>query len=78
MKEKRTIQTVQKSLAAFFRENRRMPSFAEMVDLLGVRSKSVVNFWIDKLIEAQILEKDDKGHLKFKQSFFAWQATQDR
>lgn len=71
MKEKRTIQTVQKSIAAFFRENRRMPSFAEMVGLLGVRSKSVVNFWIDKLIEAEILEKDDKGHLKFKKSLFA-------
>jgi SOS regulatory protein LexA len=71
MKEKRTIQTVQKSIAAFFRENRRMPSFAEMVVLLGVRSKSVVNFWIDKLIEAEILEKDDKRHLKFKMSSYA-------
>jgi len=71
MKEKRTIQTVQKSIALFFRENRRMPSFAEMVDLLGVSSKSVVNFWIDKLIEAEVLEKDSKGHLKFKRSSFA-------
>jgi SOS regulatory protein LexA len=71
MKEKRTIQAVQKSIAAFFRENRRMPSFAEMVGLIGVRSKSVVNFWIDKLIEAAILEKDSKGHLKFKNSSFA-------
>jgi len=42
-----------------------------MVGLLGVRSKSVVNFWIDKLIEAEILEKDGKGHLKFKQSTYA-------
>ncbi len=56
MRQKRTIQTVQKSIAAFFRENRRMPSFAEMVGLLGVRSKSVVNFWVNKLIEAAILE----------------------
>jgi SOS regulatory protein LexA len=71
MKEKRTIQTVRKSIAAFFRENRRMPSFAEMVDLLGVRSKSVVNFWIDKLIEVEILAKDNKGHLTFKKSSFA-------
>jgi SOS regulatory protein LexA len=71
MKEKRTIKTVQKSIAAFYRENRRMPSFAEMVGILGVRSKSVVNFWIDKLIEAEILEKGDKGHLKFKKSSFA-------
>jgi SOS regulatory protein LexA len=71
MKEKRTIQTVQKSIAVFFRENRRMPSFAEMVHLLGVRSKSVVNFWIDKLIAAEILEKDDKGHLTFTTNTFA-------
>ena len=71
MKEKRTIQTVRNLITAFFRENRRMPSFGEMVDLLGVRSKSVVNFWVDKLIEADILEKDDKGRLTFKKSAFA-------
>ena len=52
MKEKRTPQSVQKILAAFFRENRRMPSYAEMIALLGVRSKSVVHFWIGKLIAA--------------------------
>jgi len=71
MKEKRTIQTVQKSIAAFLRENRRMPTFAEMVNLLGVKSKSVVNFWIDKLIRAEILEKDERRHLRFKKSSFA-------
>ena len=71
MKEKRTLQTVRSLITAFFRENRRMPSFGEMVDLLGVRSKSVVNFWVDKLIEADILEKDDKGRLTFKKSAFA-------
>jgi SOS regulatory protein LexA len=71
MKEKRTIQTVRKLITTFFRENRRMPSFGEMVDLLGVRSKSVVNFWVDKLIEADMVEKDDKGRLTFKKSAFA-------
>jgi SOS regulatory protein LexA len=71
MKEKRTIQSVRKLIVAFFRDNRRMPSFAEMVDLLGVGSKSVVNFWINKLVEAEILEKDDKGHLIFTKRSFA-------
>ena len=71
MKEKRTLQTVRNLITAFFRENRRMPSFGEMVDLLGVRSKSVVNFWVDKLIEADILEKDDKGRITFRKSAFA-------
>lgn len=67
MNEKRTIHTVRSTIAAFLRDNRRMPSYAEMIDLLGVRSKSVVNFWINKLIDAGILEKDGKGHLAFSQ-----------
>ncbi len=71
MNEKRTLQTVQKTLAAFLRENRRMPSYAEMVDLLGVRSKSVVNFWVTRLIDAGVLEKDDRGHLSFVRRPFA-------
>ena len=71
MKEKRTLQSVQKSLTAFFRENRRMPSFAEMVDLFGVRSKSVVNFWVNKLLDAGVLEKDPKGHLALTRRPFA-------
>lgn len=48
-----------------------MPTFAEMVSLLGVKSKSVVNFWIDKLIQAEILEKDERRHLRFRKSSFA-------
>jgi SOS regulatory protein LexA len=71
MNEKRTLQSVQKTLAAFLRENRRMPSYAEMVDLLGVRSKSVVNFWVTRLIDAGVLEKDDRGHLSFVRRPFA-------
>ena len=71
MKEKRSTQSVRKILAAFFRKNRRMPSYAEMIDLLGVRSKSVVNFWINKLIEAGLLEKDGKGHLTPTKRSFA-------
>jgi repressor LexA len=71
MKEQRTLQSVQKQIAAFFRDHRRMPSFAEMVDLLGVRSKSVVNFWVNKLIAAGVLEKDDRGHLTFTKRAFA-------
>jgi SOS regulatory protein LexA len=71
MKEKRTPQSVRKILAAFFRENRRMPSYAEMITLLGVRSKSVVHFWIGKLLAAGLLDKDDKGHLRLTKRPFA-------
>lgn len=71
MKAKRTVQSLQKLLAAFFRENRRMPSFAEMVELFGVRSKSVVHFWINKLVEAGMVEKDDRGYLRLTRGAFA-------
>jgi repressor LexA len=62
--KKRTIKTVEKTIAAFFRENRRMPTYAEMIDLLGVRSKSVVHFWVYKLLNEGLLEKDSRGFLK--------------
>jgi len=62
--KKRTLKTVEKTIAAFFRENRRMPTYAEMIDLLGVRSKSVVHFWVNKLLTAGLLEKDSRGFLK--------------
>jgi len=62
--KKRTLKTVEKTIAAFFRENRRMPTYAEMIDLLGVRSKSVVHFWVNKLLTEGLLEKDSRGFLK--------------
>ena len=71
MNEKRTTRSVQKLIASFYRENRRMPSYAEMISLFGVRSKSVVNFWINKLVDAGLLEKDEKGHLTFSKRSFA-------
>jgi len=63
MKEKRTITSVEERIRAFFHQTRRMPTYEEMVHLLGVRSKSVVSFWMDKLVRHGILEKDGKGRL---------------
>ena len=63
MSKWRTTEGVQRRLAAFFRENRRMPTYAEMMGLLEVRSKSVVYFWVQKLISKGLLEKD-RRHLR--------------
>jgi SOS regulatory protein LexA len=63
MKVKRTLEDVEKIIAAFSRENRRMPSYSEMAEIIGVRSKSVVDFWVKKLIAAGIMQKDAKGFL---------------
>ena len=63
MKVKRTLEDVEKIIAIFFRENRRMPSYSEMANIIGVRSKSVVHFWVKKLIAAGVMHKDAKGFL---------------
>ncbi|KAF0156156.1 MAG: DNA polymerase V [Syntrophaceae bacterium] len=64
MKKTRDIKSVEQSLVAFYRNQKRMPTYAEMMALFGVRSKSVVFYWIEKLIEKGILEKDPQGFLK--------------
>ena len=63
MKVKRTLQDVEKKITAFFRDNGRMPTYSEIAEIIGVRSKSVVHFWVAKLLSAGILQKDAKGFL---------------
>jgi len=63
MKVKRTLQDVEKKITDFFLDNGRMPTYSEMAEIIGVRSKSVVHFWVNKLLDAGILQKDTKGFL---------------
>ena len=65
MENKRTVKSVAQKIVDFSRRHHRMPTFEEMLALLEVRSKSVVNFWVNKLLEEDILAKDPKGHLTF-------------
>jgi len=68
--KRRTLPEVERKIGAFFSEHRRMPTYGEMLSLLGVRSKSVVDFWVKKLISRGLLEKDAKGFLRpLKKSF---------
>lgn len=64
MERTHTTESVEKSLAAFHREKRRMPTYTEMMALLGVQSKSVVSYWVRKLLDRGIVAKDEKGFLK--------------
>lgn len=47
----------------FFRDNHRMPSYAELMDIFSYRSKSAVHYFIKKLVESGYISKDKKGHL---------------
>lgn len=63
MEKIRNIKSIKTAIASFHRQNRRMPTYTEMLELLEVRSKSVVHYWIKKLIAMGVLEKDSKGFL---------------
>lgn len=63
MKVKRTLQDVEKKITAFFRDHGRMPTYSEITEIIGVRSKSVAHFWVEKLLDAGVLQKDAKGFL---------------
>ena len=65
MENKRTVKSVAQKIADFSRSNHRMPTYEEMLALLAVQSKSVVNFWVNKLLDENILEKGQKGRLTF-------------
>jgi repressor LexA len=64
MEKKRNVKTVEREIQSSFREERRMPKYKEMLDLLEVRSKSVVHYWMEKLCAQGALTRDSKGCLK--------------
>ena len=63
MRGNRTLKIVEKEIAGFYRDHRRMPTYSEMMSFLGVRSKAVVYFWVQKLLAEGVLEKDARGFL---------------
>ena len=54
---------------SFYERKKRMPSYAEIMSLLGFKSKNSVYKLINKLIEAGIIEKDSSGKLIPKNLF---------
>ncbi len=47
----------------FYTRNKRMPSYAEIMKLLGFKSKNAVSKLVHKLIDLGVLEKDAQGKL---------------
>lgn len=50
-------------IISFYKDNRRMPTFSEMLKLFGYKTKSAVHFAVQKLIRDKIVTKDRKGKL---------------
>ena len=58
-----------KKLRTFYRQQKRLPSYQEICDMFGYSSKNAAVYLVNKLIEADILEKDEKGKLLPKKLF---------
>src|SRR5208283_2502186 len=50
-------------IARFHRDRGRMPSFSELGELVGVRSKNAVYKLVAKLEGLKVLSKDERGRL---------------
>jgi SOS regulatory protein LexA len=50
-------------IISFYKQNKRMPVYTEIMKLLNFKSKNAVAKVIDKLIGEGVLDKDSSGHL---------------
>lgn len=56
-------------IESFYGKNKRMPTYSEMMELFGFKSKNAVFKIVNKLIEGGIVAKDHLGRLIPTQSF---------
>jgi repressor LexA len=52
-----------REISRFYYQKGRMPSFAEIGEMLGLKSKNAVFKLVGKLEELKVLERDEKGRL---------------
>jgi repressor LexA len=53
----------QTKIESFYHENKRMPTYSEMLGLFGFKSKNAVFRIVEKLLEAGLVAKDHLGRL---------------
>ena len=57
------INDYKNKIISFYKTNKRMPVYTEIMKLVGFKSKNAVSKLVDKLINEGVLEKDSSGHL---------------
>ena len=50
-------------ILGFYRDNKRMPAYQEIMSLVGFKSKNAVYKLINKLVADEVLDKDSRGRL---------------
>ena len=56
-------ESYKKKILVFYRNNRRMPAYQEIMDLVGFKSKNAVYKLLNKLVDEGIVTKDSRGRL---------------
>jgi repressor LexA len=54
----------------FYRRNRRLPSYREMLKITGLKSTNAIHKIVEKLISEGVLKKDDQGKLSPTRKIF--------
>ncbi len=57
------MESYKQKIVAFFNRNKRMPGYKELMTMTGFKSKNAVYKLINRLVEANILEKDSAGRI---------------
>ncbi len=57
------LHTQKEKLIGFYRTHKRMPGYSEMCQLFGYASKNAVSKLVDRLIDAGVVRKDERGKL---------------
>lgn len=63
------IEEYKNKIFAFYERQKRMPSYAEIMSLLGFKSKNSVYKLVNKLMELGLIDKDSAGKLTPKNLF---------
>lgn len=57
------MESYQKKILGFYKDRKRMPTYTEIMKLVGFKSKNAVYKLVGKLVEAGIIGQDSTGHL---------------
>jgi repressor LexA len=57
------FQNQKEKIQSFYKKNKRLPGYTEIMSLVGFKSKNAVYKLINKLVEEGIVEKDSRGKL---------------
>lgn len=69
MDKSQIVEKHKKQIKNFYKLNKRMPSYSEIMEMLKFKSKNSVFKLVNKLIEEDFLAKDEKGKLLPKAIF---------